>query len=285
MARAPVENVTDTAGTDASIDEVDHSGHRPVFGDTNTVLVRQRLGEDDADAVRESVERQRSTEPGTAWLVGGDDVATVSLFSETTDDAATELVWYVETVGDRWESPAGELERRSPLLDAGLTDTLAICDLAGRDATRQILHVQNPARPGTREDCDVVMVRMPIERRPGTWLVRALTGAYTRLAGTRLLRGFEQSAAGIVEAERMWTETLWLERTRSGYAVRWYMEADDMDRVMSAYEESDDRVARWSNSFASTVFGAPVTELGHPADAMDADGRELLAHATAPELR
>lgn len=285
MEHIPVGNVTDIPETDTSIEEADHSERRPQFSDTDAVLVRHRLRHGVADTVRAFVERHRPDEPGVAWLAGGDDVVTVSVFLEANDDATADLVWFVETAGDRWESPEEELERRSPLFETGLRDFLADDDPPSRDATRQLLHVHNPARPATHHDCDVVFVSVPIEHRPGGWVVRALAAGYTRFAGTRLVSGFEQSAASVVAAERMWTETLWLERTGDGYVVRWYMEADDMDRVMSAYEGSEVWVARWSNHAVSTVFGAPVADLGHPADAMNTDGRELLAHATEPELR
>ena len=258
------------------------SGRPATFDRAEAFVVRQPVAADETDAVRELVaEREPGSAVGTDWLLGGDGVATVTLFLEATGGPDA-LVWYVEVTDGRWNAPEADLNTRSPLFDAGLDTHLVEADASGPDEVEQVVHMSNPNRPENPDGCDVVMVRLGIRPGAATWIARFLAGAVDRLEESWIHRRFEASSAEVIEDERMWTETLWLERSGGGYAVRWYMEADEMDHVQAEYERSDTRVARWSNVVLNRVFEQPIETLDDPVAASD---WELLAHATNPEHR
>jgi hypothetical protein len=246
---------------------------------TDAVLVRQHLVDGAREHVRQLVADHRPDEPGgTDWLLPGEDVATVSLFLGAEEPA---LLWYVEVTDDPWDAPAAELVARSPLFDAGLGEHVRGAATAV-DAREEVVHAVNPSRPGVPENPDVVLVRLGVKPGPGTWLARGLAGAVDAMEGTWLHRRAERSSQAILEEERMWTETLWLERQGGAYTVRWYMEAEDMAHVQDAYDESERRVARWSEAVLDRLFEQPVATLSDPGTASE---WELLAHATAPDRR
>lgn len=277
MSGAESSSSSEMAATTGNAAETD--SRSKTFGRTDAFVVRQPITAGKTDTVRALVGgRHPATADGTGWILSGPDVATVSLFLER-GGSTDALVWYVEVTDGAWADPVQELLGRSPLFDAGLSEHLDDA-VRGVDAAEQVVHAHNPARPGTPDGCDVVMVRLGIRPGPGSWIARLLARAINLLEGTWVQRKFEDSSADVIEDERMWTETLWLERSGSSYAVRWYMEADEMDYVMEAYEASDNRVARWSNDVLNRVFEEPIEALGDPRDVGD---WELLAHATDPE--
>lgn len=295
---------------------------------TEAHLVRQPLAADDddavaaddaaaAEAVASIVEDRRPDDPrGTDWLLPGDEVVTVSLFSEREPPA---LVWFVELAGEGWSDPADEIRRRSPLFDADREAHLAGADTgrdpggdgSGRgsaddddadvtttddagsdadagatDARSRIAHLANPGRPATPDEPDVVLVDLDVRSGPGTWGMRLVAGALDRLLAGALdpvtawpRRQFEAQATEIVADERMWTETLWLERRDGRYAVRWYMEADDLGHAQAAYEAAESGLARLSDALIEQLFGASVDSLADPRAASET----LLAHATAAD--
>lgn len=290
-----------SAGRDAG-----ESGERPTgFGGTTAFLVRQSVTPGATEDVRALVADVKPPEPdGTAWLLDGDGVVTVSLFLDRAGDdggdggghgdgagaASTRdaLVWYVEVDDERKSRLAGELargvadvvERQSPLSDRGLVDLLGPGPTGDVDARQLVVHATNPNRPGTAPDADVVLPRIGIRSGVPTLFARGLAGMIERLRDTRVEQWFEAESMAVIEDERMWTETLWLERDAGGYAVRWYQEADDMEYVMEAYDASDSPVARVGDVVLNYLFETSFDELDDPVAATDA---ELLAHATDPD--
>ncbi|MFB6271058.1 MAG: hypothetical protein ABEH83_14025 [Halobacterium sp.] len=249
---------------------------------TDAVYVEHPVRDGAADAVEALVASERPNGAAdAAWLVDGGDVATVTLFLRNGDDGAA-LGWYVEVTTDAWDGPDAELRERSPLFDAGLAAHLDETARRRVNASEQAVHVCNPARPGTPDDPDVVLVRLGVHSGVPAAIARGLVAGIDLLEDTWLHRRLVAASGDVIEDERMWTETLWLERTRGDYAVRWYMEADDLEHVNEAYEESDNRVARWSDAVLSRVFEEPVQALGDPLAASD---WTVLAHATDPANR
>lgn len=252
------------------------------FARTDSFLVRQPLAAGTAATVRGAVdERRPDGEPGTARLIPGDDVVTASLFLAAVDGSRDALVWYLEVEGDgAWADPVAALARRAPLYDdieEQLTGAARLCG----DAER-VVHASNPARPSRPEAADVVLVRLDVEPGVGTWLARLVAGLVDGLDGTRVGRRLRASSGEVIEDERMWTETLFLDETDGEYAILWYMEADDMDRVVEVYETTDNRVARWSEVAFEYLLGSPLAAL---ADPMAASDYELLAHEANPVRR
>lgn len=251
------------------------------FRRTDVVLACQPLHSGvTAGDVAAVVETCRPVEPGgTEWLVDGDDVVTASLFLAADGPA---VVWVLEVTDGARGDPAGEVVARSPLFDAGLDELLADdgSDRDPVDARELVVHAANPLRPGRPDDPDVVMVRLGVRPGAAALLARGLARAATTLLGTPLARPVERSATDLLVDERMWTETLWLEREGDQHVVRWYLEADDLAHSQEAFDANDSRVARWSEAVLDRVFLDDVDVVADPAGA---DGWTLLAHATDPE--
>lgn len=263
----------------------------PEFSRTIGFVIRQPIAPGETPSVRDRIAEGRpADESGIAWLLPGDDVATVSLFlvrgdggtdeGEDENESGSEdedaLVWYVEVEDDgAWADPVAELARRTPLY-AGSEGSLAGAPRLYGDA-EQVVHASNSSRPGRPESPDVVLVRIGIESGLATRVARLVAGAVDLLEGTRVARKLESSSGEVIEDERMWTETLFLDDADDDYAILWYMEADDMDQVMEVYETTDNRVARWSEVVLDFLFEEPMAALGDP---MDASEYELLAHET-----
>lgn len=248
------------------------------YGRTRSFLLRQPIAASETHAVRDLVAGRRSgDEADASWLVPGDDVVTVSLFLDRHDGTGDALVWYVELAdGDAWTDPAATLAGRSPLYDDGLERHLSGETALYGDAER-VVHVHNPARPARPDPADVVLVRLDVEPGLGTWLARLLAGLVDALAGTWVERRLVAASGDVIEDEEMWTETLFLEASDGEYAVLWYMEAADMDRVVEVYETTDNRVARYSAVVLDRLFESPMATLGDPMAASD---YELLGHGT-----
>ena len=287
---------------------------------TEGVLVRQRIEPGSAEAVRKLVAdfdattgTRRTTEtpgttetsgttetPGTTGAPGTpllpiEGVYTVSLFLERPRDpeeppSPAWLVWFVEVGGN----PGPELERDlpatiravSPLFDAGIGEHLDGAETVyarGRDGTERMVHVGLPERPrGDGEDSpEVALWRLRFRSGPGEWFVRALTRFMEFTEGTAIERAFDRWSEPVLEDERMWTETLFLERTEKGYAVLQYMEADSMAGVWEAYHETDNWIARASERVVGWFVERPERALyGDPIAQSDF---ELLAHAVNPD--
>lgn len=262
------------------------------FSRTTAFVVRQPIAPGETQSVRDRLSEMRpSDESGTAWLLPGDDVVTASLFlvrgdrsederenerSEGDGETADALVWYVEVEADGdWTDPVAELARRTTLYDEFEESPSGQPRLYGE--SERVVHASNSARPERPVTADVVLIRVGIEPGLPTWLARLMARAMDLLAGTRVARKLESSSGEVIEDERMWTETLFLDESDGDCALLWYMEADDMGRVMEVYGTTDNPVARWSEVLLDFLFGEPMAALGDPMDASD---HELLAHET-----
>lgn len=269
---------------------------------TEGVLVRQGIEPGRAEAVRKLVadfDGTTAETPGTS-LLPIDGVHTVSLFLERPgdtdepDDRQAWLVWFVEVDGN----PGPELERdlsgtirvASPLFDgddadAGLDEYLADAETysRGQAGAERMVHVGLPERPrGDSDDPpEVALWRLRFRPGPGEWFVRALTRSMALTEGTAVERAFDRWSQPVLEDERMWTETLFLERSDEGYAVLQYMEADSMQGVWEAYHETDNPIARTSERVVGWFVERPERALhGDPIAQCEF---ELLAHAVNPD--
>jgi len=255
------------------------AGGNPVeFARTTSFLVARPLAPGSAEAVRDRVDESRPDgESETARLVPGDDVVTASLFLAERDGRPDALVWYLEVErGDgAWTDPVAALGRRTPLYDGAEELFTGSARLYG-DPERMV-HASNRSRPDRPEAPDVVLIALDIRPGVGTWLARSVAGLIDALRGTRIERELRAASGEVIEDERMWTETLFLAETDGEYAILWYMEADDIDRVMEVYETTDNRVARWSEVAFDHLLGTPLAALGDPAGASE---YELLVHET-----
>jgi len=249
------------------------------FGETHAVLVRQPITPERRGDVRDVIAERRPADGGTEWLLSGGDVVTVSLFCHH-DDAGDALIWYVETT-EEWEEPATTVTDRVASAESGL-DELVTGGATVYGADELAIHAHNPHRPGTPGTVDVVLVTVGLEPGPGTWLTRAITGLLDRLKGTWLGRKLQASSVEVLEEERMWTESIYVDDPARPTTVLWYMEAGDMNRVMNVYETTDNSVARWSEVVLNRIFETPMTLLGDPMDASD---YELLCHETVAHRR
>jgi hypothetical protein len=246
---------------------------------TRSFLLRQPLAPGAAATVRERVAELEPDDGGTDWLLPGPGVVTVSLFRREADGGG-ELVWYVEVDDETpWADPAA-VQRRSPLFDP--PGRLLSGPARHYGAGERVIHALHPGRPPRPDPVDVVLVRVGIAPGLGTWLARLLAGAIDLLRGTAVERRLVAASGEVLDEEGMWTESLFLDRSDDGDGVLWYMEAADMDRVLDAYETSDNPVARWSERVLDHVFEDPISLLDDPRAASD---YEPLAHATAPARR
>lgn len=283
MTDHPDLNTADSTSESAAAGE--SVGESLPFERTHAVLIRQPVTPNDVEAVRDRLDVMRPDEDGgSSWLLPGDDIVTVSLFLSDHDAARDEheiaLVWYIETT-TAWTDPAATLRRRLASAAPGLGE-LVTAEATVYGAAEQAVHAHNPARPGRPGSVDVVLVRVELEPGVGTWLMRGITSLFDALDGTWADRKLKKSAVGVLEEERMWTETIYVDDPDRPTALLWYMEAEDMAQVVDVYETTDNAVARWSEVVLNRVLETPMTLLGDPMAASD---YELLAHETAPERR
>ena len=269
------------------------TGAADLFRVTDPIVVRQPIS-GDVNGVRAAIEDRVAdagdpAPPGA--LLPDADVATCSVFLETGDrttgdDGGATLTWYLEVpdASEGWRSPAARLLECSPVFDE--PEVRAALDHGNATVHRPeeaLVHARLPQRPGVPAPVAVVLVRVGF--RPG--LPSLAMRGIDRLV--RALRGtwFEERMAGdsreVLEAERMWTETLWLVESGdegAGAGLLWYMEAEEMAQVMEAYEDSETFVARASAWLLDRVLTTPLSTLGDPSEA---GTFELLVHLTDPE--
>lgn len=273
---------------------------------TGAFLVRRRLEPDRLESVRAALERRRdehaehaerdeTDEHGADCLLGVDGATTASLFLDRNGDAP-ELVWYVEvpwTAVEAW--------------DEDPTTTLANAFPVTREAVREVdddesvdrellVHAVHPSRPervvpadataserADREDeptADVELVRMDLESGFPERLADWFAGLSRRaIDGELKLDRTEAWSIEMLEAEDMFTESIFLERRVDGYSLVQYMETAEMAGVYDAYYDTWNPVARASDLVLGCVLEDPDVILSYPLDT----DVELLAHATDPD--
>ncbi|WP_255192971.1 DUF6176 family protein [Natronobeatus ordinarius] len=252
-------------------------------------LVRRRVDPAELESLRAHVAGIVSAgdpEP----VLGLEEATTASLFLDL-EGAGPELVWYGEvprSVTDRWDEP------RSTVAEAFPVDHEAVEFADESVVDRELLvHAANPARPrtvasgdgslvtgpdGAAVDVDLVRMRL----RPGLpeRVADGFAGFSRRVVDGNLELGpIERWSAEMLDAENMYTESVFLERRADGYALVGYMEAEEMARVYDAYYDTENPVARGSEIVLGRVLEAPETILEYPLET----DVELLAHAIAPD--
>lgn len=95
----------------------------------------------------------------------------------------------------------------------------------------------------------------------------------------RELTRIESWSAEMLEAERMYTESVFLERAPDGYALEGYMETADVAGVYDAYYDTSNPVARASEWVLGWALVDPSVILSYPLET----GVESLAHAVDPD--
>lgn len=83
----------------------------------------------------------------------------------------------------------------------------------------------------------------------------------------------------MIDVENMFTESIFPERGVEGYALAWYMEADEMRRVYDAYYDTRNPVARLSAFVLDRILVDSNSILDYPLDT----DVEVLAHAVTPD--
>ncbi|RQG94577.1 DUF6176 family protein [Natrarchaeobius chitinivorans] len=265
-------------------------------------LVRRRCEPDRLEDVRDAVERHGGTS-ADEWLLALEGASTASLFLDRTGDDP-ELVWYVEVpwaAVEQWDGddPETTVAAAFPLTHEALDD-------ADEPVDRELLvHAVHPSRPrrtvvdavaleGTGDalereaqadrtadrSVDVELVRMDLEsgvpERFADWFA-ALSRNVTD--GELRLNRIEAWSIEMLEAEDMFTESIFLERRPDGYSLLGYMETAEMARVYDAYYDTWNPVARASELVLGRVLVDPAVILEYPLET----DVELLAHATNPD--
>ena len=258
-------------------------------------LVRRRVDPESVESLRAHVAGIVSggdPEP----VLGLEEVTTASLFLDL-EGADPELVWYGEvprSATASWESPQAVVDGAFPVEHEAILDGAAEWSGADSGVDRELLvHAANPARPrtvasgdgslvtgpgGAAVDVDLVRMRL----RPGLpeRLADGFAGLSRRVADGNLELGpIERWSAEMLDAENMYTESVFLERRVDGYALLGYMECEEMAHVYDAYYDTENPVARGSELVLGRLLEAPETILEYPLET----DVELLAHAIAPD--
>ncbi|WP_202911751.1 DUF6176 family protein [Natrialba swarupiae] len=281
--------VDDGVGSEAVDDEVVTERHAAAF------LVRRRLDADglDADALEGIVAevRRRVAEDDPDWLLGVDAATTASLFLDRT--AQPELVWYVEvprSVTATWDDP------ETVLADAFPVDHDAVRPETEPVDREMIVHAVHPNRPRAIEPTDRAVLAGPelaSERTVDVELVRmdlnsGLPGRFADwmaslsrrvIDGELELGPIETWSQAMIEAEEMYTESVFLERRPDGYSLFQYMETEEMEHVYDVYYDTWNPVARISEVVLGRILANPDDVLSYPLETEF----EPLAHAIDPD--
>lgn len=203
-----------------------------------------------------------------------------------------ELVWYVElprSVVTAWDDPETTVAEAFPFKHDALRDT---DDIVEREL---LVHAVNPLRPQTDVCCgvasqsttdsgsdrivDVALVSVWFDSGVPERLADWFTNLAQRFkAGELELGPIETWSTEMIDMENMYTESLFLERSATGYELLIYMEADEMQQVYDAYYDTWNPVARVSEIVLSWALRDPSPILEYPLET----DFELLAHAVAP---
>jgi hypothetical protein len=125
---------------------------------------------------------------------------------------------------------------------------------------------------------DVVLLRLAVRPGFGERFVDAFAGVSRRIDGTRIEDLLYYATADVLEDEGLYTESIFVERTDDGYCLAWYMEAEDRDRVVEAYEASDNPVT----DLSEWVLGRVLENPGRAFDPDEWDEVENLVHVASP---
>ena len=255
------------------------------------VLVSRRIDPGHVETIENEISRTcLGSDPNR--VLGLEAASTASLFIDRSE-TAPELVWYVElprAVVDEWDDP------QSTVADAFPVDHDVLEPVDDPDERTVLVHAVHPRRPrtiepgrsgtdrslgesgvSTRPAVDVELVRMRL--KPG--LPERLADWFERLtqqviSGERTLDRLESWSAEMLEQERMYTESIVLDR-RNGYTLYQYMEANEMQQVYDAYYDSWNPVARGAEHLMGRLLENPACILEYPLET----DFELLAHAIA----
>lgn len=295
------------------------------------LLVRQAVHPDHVDTLRTFVidQARKRAADGIEGLLLHADAWTVTVFLER-GEFGPALWWYVElagTAGRAWADPAAEV-RKSPLFEAGLTEFLAADQPArvygpDRVGSLLIVHARHPNRPSQYQTGgnglaepdgewspaivlagdgpvalpDVVFVRWRLQPGPATWFMRG----FARFANwldedSWLERKLTEWSEPVLEEEKMWTESAFLERgiqtstaaakeglearREPGTAVFAMMETAEMKGVPEGFYRTDNPVARVSERVLGWIIEEPAQALRY--DALRTDF-EPLVHAVADD--
>ncbi|WP_247002064.1 DUF6176 family protein [Halosolutus gelatinilyticus] len=247
---------------------------------------------------------QTLAEADPSELLGVDGASTATLFLDR-GGAEPILRWYVElprSVVDAWNDPDATIDEAFPIAHDALEPMDEPID------RELVVHAVNPSRPRSIAADDSDADPNPdADRESGSLLVAAdrdESGVDVELVRTRLESGFPERfadwfaelsrrvvagdldldrvqswSAEMLDAEEMYTESIFLERGADGYAALQYMEARDMRQVYDAYYATWNPVARLSELLLGRLLEEPSRILQYPFGS----DIEPLAHAIAPD--
>lgn len=255
-------------------------------------LVNRRIEPGREATVSDHVERT-FTGADPRQLLGLEGASTASLFLDRRG-GVSELVWYVEVprpVLERWDDPESTVADAFPVTHDALESTHEPIDRT------LLVHAANPTRPRTIASdgergsrsiavlADDVAATVDVELVPmrlGSGVPERLADWFERLS-RRVIEGdldlgwVESESAAMLEAERMYTESIVLERD-DAYTLYLYMEAEDMQRVYDAFTGTWNPVARASELLLGWALRNPGQLVEYPLET----DVECLAHAVHP---
>lgn len=280
----------------------------------DSLLVRQSIGEDGTQAVRDLLSEWAGDigDGDARTLLPVDGVTLVTLFLDDggfgwTDDPGDTarrgdaLLWYVEVVdsdAEPWTTPDQTIRSVSPLFEAGLRDLLAAeatVHAGGHGDHRYITHATNPRRqeryaeavgqslvaPVAGDDLPipVVVISLAVNAGLTSRLVASGVDFVNWLKGFDRVQSWARGETETIEAEAMYTESLLLEAVGDRQVVHYYMETEDMDRLYEAFSESEDWEARFSEWVLRRALANPEAFLEPPLET----DCEVLIHAVDAE--
>ena len=266
-----------------STDEFINERHMRAF------LVRRRIDPERIEAIREAVTGTISKDDPSP-LLRPEGATTASLFLNR-DSTDPDLVWYVElprSVVADWDDPEATVSASFPVEHDALSDTN---DTVEREL---LVHAVNPRRPqmdvsagvtprcvidsGNKRRVDVAFVsvwfKSGVPERLANWFADL---AHRFKAGELELGPIETWSTEMIDMEKMYTESVFLERSVNGYELLIYMEADEMQEVYDAYYDTWNPIARASEIVLNWALRDSAPILDYPLET----GFELLAHTVA----